>query len=103
MIHNPNLVTKAPLRDHVPREPRRLDDVGRGATRHFVCSPSGSCWTIPNAWPRGITVALWTGSAPGVCNATRAWPPSWNAVILIVSSDKTADFLSAPMRILSLA
>lgn len=25
----------------------------------------------------GTMVALWTGSAPSVCSATRAWPPSW--------------------------
>ena len=38
MVDHADLITKAPLRDHISREPRRLDDVGRRATRHFVCS-----------------------------------------------------------------
>mmetsp|Transcript_451 Transcript_451/g.1033 ORF Transcript_451/g.1033 Transcript_451/m.1033 type:complete len:292 (+) Transcript_451:894-1769(+) len=68
-----------------------------------VMSFSGNCDTIPRAWPRGTMVALWTGSAPGVYVATRAWPPSWYAVNFLVSSLMTADLRSAPMRILSLA
>mmetsp|Transcript_40658 Transcript_40658/g.82041 ORF Transcript_40658/g.82041 Transcript_40658/m.82041 type:complete len:233 (-) Transcript_40658:513-1211(-) len=69
----------------------------------LVWSPSGSCITIPKAWPRGMMVALCTGSAPGVLMAMRACPPSWNAVSFALSFDTTADVRSAPMKILSLA
>jgi hypothetical protein len=41
----------------------------------LVWSPSGSCITIPSDWPRGMIVALWTGSAPSVRSATKACPP----------------------------
>mmetsp|Transcript_14155 Transcript_14155/g.40123 ORF Transcript_14155/g.40123 Transcript_14155/m.40123 type:complete len:208 (-) Transcript_14155:257-880(-) len=40
-------------------------------------SLSGSCDTMPRAWPRGTMVALWMGLAPLVCIATSACPPSW--------------------------
>mmetsp|Transcript_42240 Transcript_42240/g.97789 ORF Transcript_42240/g.97789 Transcript_42240/m.97789 type:complete len:233 (-) Transcript_42240:233-931(-) len=68
-----------------------------------VWSPDGSCITIPSAWPRGMIVALWTGSAPAVLIATSACPPSWKAVMRAVSGLITADLRSDPMRILSLA
>lgn len=35
----------------------------------LVWSPSGSCITMPKAFPRGMMVALWTGCAPAVFNA----------------------------------
>mmetsp|Transcript_27280 Transcript_27280/g.83748 ORF Transcript_27280/g.83748 Transcript_27280/m.83748 type:complete len:228 (-) Transcript_27280:903-1586(-) len=58
---------------------------------------------MPSAWPRGMIVALWTGSAAAVLRATRAWPPSWYAVSAMDSADSTAEGRSAPIRILSLA
>mmetsp|Transcript_11726 Transcript_11726/g.25346 ORF Transcript_11726/g.25346 Transcript_11726/m.25346 type:complete len:228 (-) Transcript_11726:903-1586(-) len=58
---------------------------------------------MPSAFPRGTIVALCTGSAPSVNTATSACPPSWYAVSVRVSSLITALFLSAPIRILSLA
>ena len=54
------------------------------ARREVICSRlieslsrSGSCITMPSARPRGMIVALCTGSAAGTESATRAWPPSW--------------------------
>mmetsp|Transcript_2642 Transcript_2642/g.5377 ORF Transcript_2642/g.5377 Transcript_2642/m.5377 type:complete len:425 (+) Transcript_2642:355-1629(+) len=68
-----------------------------------VWSPSGSCITMPRARPRGIMVALCTGSAPSVLMATSACPASWKAVIFIVSGEIIALLRSAPIIILSLA
>ena len=53
--------------------------------------------------PLGTIVALWMGWAPSVKIATSAWPPSWYAVSFLFFSEITADFLSAPMMILSFA
>mmetsp|Transcript_7661 Transcript_7661/g.9551 ORF Transcript_7661/g.9551 Transcript_7661/m.9551 type:complete len:234 (+) Transcript_7661:456-1157(+) len=69
----------------------------------LVWSPLGSCITMPSACPRGMMVALCTGSAPAVLMATSACPPSWYAVILAVSLLITAERRSAPIRILSFA
>mmetsp|Transcript_19200 Transcript_19200/g.42743 ORF Transcript_19200/g.42743 Transcript_19200/m.42743 type:complete len:263 (-) Transcript_19200:603-1391(-) len=69
----------------------------------LVWSPSGNCITMPKALPRGIMVALCTGSAPGVLIATRACPASWNAVQRMVSGEIMALFRSAPIIILSFA
>ena len=53
------------------------------ASREVICSSvieslsrSGSCMTMPSARPRGMIVALCTGSVAGTLSATIAWPPS---------------------------
>mmetsp|Transcript_14486 Transcript_14486/g.36027 ORF Transcript_14486/g.36027 Transcript_14486/m.36027 type:complete len:228 (+) Transcript_14486:1083-1766(+) len=58
---------------------------------------------MPSARPRGTMVALCTGSAPAVCRATSAWPPSWYAVSLLFLSEMTALLRSAPMMMRSRA
>ena len=54
------------------------------ASRDVICSRlidslsrSGSCITMPSARPRGMMVALCTGSVALTLRATMAWPPSW--------------------------
>mmetsp|Transcript_29592 Transcript_29592/g.57913 ORF Transcript_29592/g.57913 Transcript_29592/m.57913 type:complete len:205 (+) Transcript_29592:235-849(+) len=69
----------------------------------LVSSFSGSCITMPSDMPRGTTVALCTGRASGVKEATMACPPSWYAVSLTPSSVTTALLRSAPIMILSFA
>ena len=53
------------------------------ASREVICSSdidslsrSGNCMTMPSARPRGMMVALCTGSVALTLNATIAWPPS---------------------------
>ena len=53
------------------------------ASREVICSQhidslsrSGSCMTMPSARPRGMMVALCTGSVALTLSATMAWPPS---------------------------
>ena len=53
------------------------------ARREVICSRlmeslsrSGSCITMPSARPRGMMVALCTGSVALTLSATIAWPPS---------------------------
>mmetsp|Transcript_24903 Transcript_24903/g.44309 ORF Transcript_24903/g.44309 Transcript_24903/m.44309 type:complete len:260 (-) Transcript_24903:72-851(-) len=43
-------------------------------------SPSGILHVTPSALPRGMMVALCTGSAPELPMDTSVWPPSWYAV-----------------------
>mmetsp|Transcript_3421 Transcript_3421/g.11563 ORF Transcript_3421/g.11563 Transcript_3421/m.11563 type:complete len:332 (-) Transcript_3421:1359-2354(-) len=84
--------------------PMHTSSLARSCRRVIdVSSLSGSCVTIPSALPRGTIVALCTGIAPGVRNATIAWPASWYAVSLLLSSVSTADLRSTPMTMRSLA
>mmetsp|Transcript_3034 Transcript_3034/g.13677 ORF Transcript_3034/g.13677 Transcript_3034/m.13677 type:complete len:300 (+) Transcript_3034:162-1061(+) len=86
------------------RPPMQTSSLARSCLRVMdVSSLSGSCVTMPRALPRGTMVALWTGIAPGVRSATMAWPASWYAVSLLLSSVSTADFRSTPMITLSFA
>lgn len=44
-----------------------------------------------------MIVALWMGSDPSTHSDTRAWPPSWYAVMLLVASSTTAERLILPI------
>ena len=97
-------VGETPARHHHACELGRLLDVGRSAgsdllaaeheflgdaaahhdgNREVICSRlidslsrSGNCMTMPSARPRGMIVALCTGSVALTLTATMAWPPS---------------------------
>mmetsp|Transcript_23346 Transcript_23346/g.40665 ORF Transcript_23346/g.40665 Transcript_23346/m.40665 type:complete len:253 (+) Transcript_23346:442-1200(+) len=69
----------------------------------FKRSISGKLTTMPNAPPRGMMVALYTGSHFSKASPTTAWPDSWYAVCSFCSLVSTIERRSAPIITLSLA